>query len=109
MDESKKYIENKGKTFFDILEKLSLNNKKKEPNEENKMESKNRNLLKETEISELKKKYELSKQRESLLKEKIRALEEKNNATEALNKNLMTTFNEMYSSYKGNDDVKKKK
>ena len=50
MDESKKYIENKGKTFFDILEKLSLNNKKKEPNEENKMESKNRNLLKETEI-----------------------------------------------------------
>jgi serine/threonine protein kinase len=51
MDESKKYIENKGKTFFDILEKLSLNNKKKEPNEENKMESKNKNLLKETEIS----------------------------------------------------------
>ena len=109
MDESKKYIENKGKTFFDILEKLSLNNKKKEPNEENKMESKNRNLLKETEISELKKKYELSKQRESLLKEKIKALEEKNNATEALNKNLMTTFNEMYSNYKGSDDVKKKK
>ena len=109
MDESKKYIENKGKTFFDILEKLSLNNKKKEPNEENKMESKNRNLLKETEISELKKKYELSKQRESLLKEKIKALEEKNNATEALNKNLMTTFNEMYSNYKGNDDAKKKK
>jgi len=109
MDESKKYIENKGKTFFDILEKLSLNNKKKEPNEENKMENKNRNLLKETEISELKKKYELSKQRESLLKEKIKALEEKNNATEALNKNLMTTFNEMYSSYKGSDDVKKKK
>ena len=109
MDESKKYIENKGKTFFDILEKLSLNNKKKEQNEENKMESKNRNLLKETEISELKKKYELSKQRESLLKEKIKALEEKNNATEALNKNLMTTFNEMYSNYKGNDDVKKKK
>ena len=109
MDESKKYIENKGKTFFDILEKLSLNNKEKEPNEENKMESKNRNLLKETEISELKKKYELSKQRESLLKEKIKALEEKNNATEALNKNLMTTFNEMYSNYKGNDDVKKKK
>ena len=109
MDESKKYIENKGKTFFDILEKLSLNNKKKEPNEENKMESKNRNLLKETEISELKKKYELSKQRESLLKEKIKALEEKNNATEALNKNLMTTFNEMYSSYKGSDNVKKKK
>jgi hypothetical protein len=109
IDESKKYIDNKGKTFFDILEKLSLNNKKKEPNEENKMESKNRNLLKETEISELKKKYELSKQRESLLKEKIKALEEKNNATEALNKNLMTTFNEMYSNYKGSDDAKKKK
>ena len=109
MDESKKYIENQGKTFFDILKQLSLNNKKKESNEENKMESKNRNLLKETEISELKKKYELSKQRESLLKEKIKALEEKNNATEALNKNLMTTFNEMYTSYKGSDDVKKKK
>ena len=109
MDESKKYIENQGKTFFDILKQLSLNNKKKESNEENKMESKNRNLLKETEISELKKKYELSKQRESLLKEKIKVLEEKNNATEALNKNLMTTFNEMYTSYKGSDDVKKKK
>ena len=109
IDESKKYIDNKGKTFFDILNKLSLNNKKKEENEENKIESKKRNLLEETEISELKKKYELSKQRENLLKEKIKALEEKNNATESLNKNLMTTFNEMYSNYKGSDDTKKKK
>ena len=109
IDESKKYIDNKGKTFFDILNKLSLNNKKKEENEENKIESKKRNLLEETEISELKKKYELSKQRENLLKEKIKALEEKNNATESLNKNLMTTFNEMYSNYKGSDDAKKKK
>ena len=74
----------------------------------NKKNEENKTLF-NNEISELKKKYELSKQRENLLKEKIKALEEKNNVTESLNKNLMTTFNEMYSNYKGSDDTKKKK
>ena len=55
MEESKKYIDNKGKAFFDTLEKLSLNNKKNESNEENKIENKRGNMIKETEISELKK------------------------------------------------------
>ena len=46
------------------------------------------------EISELKTKYELSKQRESLLNEKIKALEERNNATNELNKSLLKKFEE---------------
>ena len=44
---------------------------------------------KDSEIAELKAKYEISKQKEILLNEKIKALEERNNATSELNKSLM--------------------
>ena len=44
-----------------------------------------------------------------MLKDKIRALEEKNNAIESLNKSLQRTFDEIYSKYAGTDDTKKKK
>ena len=57
----------------------------------------------------MKKQYELSKQRENLLKEKIKALEDKNNAANELNTNLMATINELYSPYQKNDDTNKKK
>ena len=104
IEESKKYMDNKEKMFFDELENLNKNKNKKEKIEEN--EEKKSAIIKETEISELKKKYELSKQRENLLKEKIKALEDRNNANEVLNKKLMTTIDEMYS---GTDIIKKKK
>lgn len=109
LDESKKYIDTKGKVFFDTLEKLSISNKKDEISEENKIETKKGNINRETEINELKKNYELSRQRENMLKDKIRALEEKNNAIESLNKSLQRTFDEIYSKYAGTDDTKKKK
>ena len=104
IEESKKYLDNKGKMFFDELENLNKNKIQKEKIEEN--EEKKSNIIKDTEISELKKKYELSKQRENLLKEKIKALEDRNNASEVLNKKLMTTIDEMYN---GTDNIKKKK
>ena len=104
IEESKKYLDNKGKMFFDELENLNKNKDKKEKIEEN--EEKKSNIIKDTEISELKKKYELSKQRENLLKEKIKALEDRNNATELLYKKVLSTIDEMYS---GTDNIKKKK
>ena len=106
-EETKRYINDKGKVFFDTLK--NLNENKIDSNEKNKEESKKLNLAKETEISELKKKYELSKQRETSLKEKIKVLEERQNMMESLNKNLMTTIDEMYTNYKGSDESKKKK
>ena len=107
LEETKRYINDKGKVFFDTLK--NLNENKIDSNEKNKEESKKLNLAKETEISELKKKYELSKQRETSLKEKIKVLEERQNMMESLNKNLMTTIDEMYTNYKGSDESKKKK
>ena len=106
-EETKRYINDKGKVFFDTLK--NLNENKIDSNEKNKEESKKLNMAKETEISELKKKYELSKQRETSLKEKIKVLEERQNMMESLNKNLMTTIDEMYTNYKGSDESKKKK
>ena len=107
LEETKRYINDKGKVFFDTLK--NLNENKIDSNEKNKEESKKLNMAKETEISELKKKYELSKQRETSLKEKIKVLEERQNMMESLNKNLMTTIDEMYTNYKGSDESKKKK
>ena len=107
LEETKRYINDKGKVFFDTLK--NLNENKIDLNEKNKEESKKLNMAKETEISELKKKYELSKQRETSLKEKIKVLEERQNMMESLNKNLMTTIDEMYTNYKGSDESKKKK
>ena len=108
-EESKRYIDNKGKTFFDTLEKLGKEKNKKDINEVNKQQRKNEFISKDAEIQELKKQYELSKQRENLLKEKIKALEDKNNAANELNTNLMATINELYSTYQKNDDTNKKK
>ena len=109
LDESKIYIDNKGKTFFETLEKLSEEKDKKDLNEVNKQERKQECINKENEINELKKQYELSKQRENLLKEKIKALQDKVNATDDFNKNLMVTVEELYSRFNKNDDTNKKK
>jgi serine/threonine protein kinase len=91
IEENKKYIDNKGKIFFDTLENINNSGNKqyelemlKEKEERKKMVKK-----KDEEIAELKEKYALSKQRESLLNEKIKALEERNNATKELNQSLM--------------------
>jgi serine/threonine protein kinase len=91
IEENKKYIDNKGKLFFETLDNMNTNGNKqteidysKEKEERKKMDKK-----KDMEIAELKSKYELSKQKEALLNERIKALEERNNATKELNKNLM--------------------
>ena len=55
---------------------------------------------KDNEISDLKMKLELSKQRESLLNEKIKALEERNDSTVELNKNLMKKLEEFDIRFK---------
>ena len=109
LDESKRYIDNKGKTFFETLEKLSEEKNKKDLNEVNKQERKQECINKENEINELKKQYELSKQRENLLKEKIKALQDKVNATDDFNKNLMVTVEELYSRFNINTSINKKK
>ena len=67
----------------------------KEKEERKKMDKK-----KDDEIAELKQKYELSKQRESLLNEKIKALEERNNATKELNQRLMKKQEEFDTHFK---------
>ena len=91
------------------MEKLGKEKNKKDINEVNKQQRKNEFISKDAEIQELKKQYELSKQRENLLKEKIKALEDKNNAANELNTNLMATINELYSPYQKNEDANKKK
>ena len=58
------------------------------------------NKKKDDEIAELKEKYELSKQRESLLNEKIKALEERNNATKELKQTLIKKFEESDTHFK---------
>ena len=108
MEESKKYIDNKKKYFFETLDKIIADENKSDSKENNEEEKKKNNMIKENEYFELKKNYELIKHRENLSKEKIKALEEKNNALEALNKNLMTTIDDMYVYYK-KDEVSKKK
>ena len=101
LEESQKYINEKSKIYFDMVENLKLNENKEDKKAENKeREERTKIEIKNTEISELKKKYELSKQRESFLKEKIKTLEEKNKANIELNKNLEKTINLMFSNYK---------
>jgi len=101
LEESQKYINEKSKIYFDMVENLKLNENKEDKKAENKeREERTKIEIKNTEISELKKKYELSKQRESFLKEKIKTLEEKNKANIELNKNLEKTINLMFQNYK---------
>ena len=106
INENKKYIDNKGKTFFETLEKLNMNGNKqrdvdiaKEREERKKMDKK-----KDSEISELKTKYEISKQREALLNDKIKALEERNNATVELNKSLAKKLEEVDIHFKKSEN-----
>ena len=91
IEENKKYIDNKGKIFFDTLENINNSGNKQKEIEMNKEREERKKLdkKKDSEIAELKAKYEISKQREILLNEKIKALEERNNATSELNKSLM--------------------
>ena len=113
VEENKKYIDNKGKLFFDTLESINNSGNKqyelemlKEKEERKKMDKK-----KDDEIAELKQKYELSKQRESLLNEKIKALEERNNATKELNQSLMKKqeeFDTHFNLDKKNEETKGK-
>ena len=107
MEESKKYIDNKKKIFFETLDKIIADEKKNELKEKNEEEKKKNSLIKENEFYEMKKNYELIKQNEEKLKEKIKILEEKNNALELLNKNLMTTIDDMYVHYKTDYAAKK--
>ena len=91
IEENKKYIDNKGKIFFDTLENINNSGNKQREIEMNKEREERKKLdkKKDSEIAELKAKYEISKQKEILLNEKIKALEERNNATSELNKSLM--------------------
>ena len=91
IEENKKYIDNKGKIFFDTLENINNSGNKQKEIEMNKEREERKKLdkKKDSEIAELKAKYEISKQKEILLNEKIKALEERNNATSELNKSLM--------------------
>ena len=59
---------------------------------------------KDSEISELKTKYEISKQREALLNDKIKALEERNNATVELNKSLAKKLEEFDIHFKKSEN-----
>ena len=95
--ENKKYIDDKGKVFFDTLENLSNTGTKQieiELNKE-KEERKKKKKKKNLEIAELKSKYEIIKQRELLLNEKIKILEERNKATADLNESLIQSKNIM--------------
>ena len=91
IEENKKYIDNKGKIFFDTLENINISGNKQKEIEMNKEKEERKKLdkKKDAEIAELKQKYELSKQKEIILNEKIKALEERNNATVELNRSLM--------------------
>jgi serine/threonine protein kinase len=101
IEENKKYIDNKGKVFFEALDNINTTGNKqteidytKEKEERRKADKK-----KDMEILDLKSKYELSKQKEALLNERIKALEERNNATKELNKNLMRKQEELDKYY----------
>lgn len=101
IEENKKYIDNKGKLFFEALDNLSTSGNKQTEIDYNKEkeERKKSDKKKDLEIAELKSKYEISKQREALLNERIKALEERNNATKELNKNLMRKQEELDKYY----------
>ena len=94
-------IDNKGKLFFEALDNLSTSGNKQTEIDYNKEkeERKKSDKKKDLEIAELKSKYEISKQREALLNERIKALEERNNATKELNKNLMRKQEELDKYY----------
>ena len=110
IEENKKYIDNKGKIFFDTLESISNNGNKQIENELNKEKEERKKLEKKKnlEIAELKSKCEISKQREALLNEKIKALEERNKAIDDLNESLIKTQNAMINFNKKNNGVEKK-
>ena len=100
LEESKKYINNKEKIFYDILEKLNKEREENDKKDKN-IEEKTKNyLIKETEFYEMKKKYELIKQKENIMKEKIKVLEDKITKTEKDNKELTSTINLMFTHYK---------
>ena len=102
IEENKKYIDNKGKIFFETLEKINMSGNKQKEIEIMKEKEERRKIdkKKDNEISDLKMKLELSKQRESLLNEKIKALEERNDSTVELNKNLMKKLEEFDIRFK---------
>ena len=102
IEENKKYIDNKGKLFFETLDNINTSGNKQTELEYNKEKEERKKLdkKKNLEIAELKSKYELSKQKEALLNERIKALEERNNATKELNKNLMRKQEELEKYYK---------
>ena len=106
IEENKKYIDNKGKIFFDTLEKINMSGNKQKEIEimKEKEERKKMDKKKDSEISDLKTKLELSKQRESLLNEKIKALEERNNSSVELNKNLMKKLEEFDIHFKKSEN-----
>ena len=81
IEANKKYIDNKGKLFFETLQNINMGETKqkelelnKEKEERKKMEKK-----KDAQIAELKAKYEVSKKRENLLNDYIKELEKRNN------------------------------
>ena len=102
IEENKKYIDNKGKIFFDTLENINISGNKQTEIEMNKEKEERKKLdkKKDAEIADLKKKYELSKQKENILKDKIKVLEERNKSYIELNKNLEKTINTMFPNYK---------
>ena len=102
IEENKKYIDNKGKIFFETLEKINMSGNKQKEIEIMKEKEERRKIdkKKDNEISDLKMKLELSKQKESLLNEKIKALEERNDSTVELNKNLMKKLEEFDTRFK---------
>ena len=90
IEENNKYIEKKGKIFFDLLKKMNLAEVKddsaliKEKEERKKMEK-----IKNNQITEYKTKYENYKKKEESLNEKLKAVMESYNAVKELNDNLV--------------------
>ena len=114
IEENKKYIDNKGKIFFDTLENINVSGNRQNETEmlKEKEERKKIEKKKNAEISELKAKFEMSKHREELLNEKIKALEERNKATADLNQSLMKKLEEYdihFKKDKGSDGLGGKK
>ena len=90
IEANKKYIDNKGKLFFETLQNINMSEIKQNELELNKEkeERKKMDKKKDAQIAELKAKYEISKKRENLLNDQIKELEKRNNATLELNQNL---------------------
>ena len=106
IEENKKYIDNKGKIYFDTLENINISGNKQNETEilKEKEERKKIEKKKNAEINELKAKYEMSKHKEELLNEKIKALEERNKSTTDLNQSLMKKLEEYNKHFKKNDN-----